>query len=106
MVEQTTRARLTLSPPLKKREQDARARDSSAQDLWQQLLCTKFSETHSKNLFDEIATLTKRLCTQDVCNDEISTLLACRLVPLKKSDGAIRPVGIGEALRIIMRKAA
>ena len=74
-------------------------------DLWQQLLCTKFSETHSKNLADEIATLTKRLCTQDVCNDEISTLLACRLVPLKKSDGAIRPVGIGEALRRIMGKA-
>ena len=74
-------------------------------DLWQQLLCTKFSETHSKNLADEIATLTKRLCTQDVCNDEISTLLACRLVPLKKSDEAIRPVGIGEALRRIMGKA-
>ena len=32
LFEQTTRARLTLSPPpLKKREQDARARESSAQ---------------------------------------------------------------------------
>ena len=34
----------------------------------------------------------------------ISTLLACRLVPLKKKDNGIRPVGVGECLRRIIGK--
>ena len=47
-------------------------------------------------LADETATLAKRLATDTIPHDYISTLLACRLVPLKKKDNGIRPVGVGE----------
>ena len=40
-------------------------------------------------LADEIATLAKRLVTDTIPHDYISTLLACRLVPLKKKITAI-----------------
>ena len=54
-------------------------------------------------LADEIATLAKRLATDTIPHDYISTLLACRLVPLKKDSG-MRPVGVGECLRRIIGK--
>jgi len=34
----------------------------------------------------------------------ISILLACRLVPLKKKDDSIRPVGVGKCLQRIINK--
>jgi len=37
-------------------------------------------------------------------HDYTSTLLACRLVPLKKRDNGIRPVGIGDCVRQIIDK--
>jgi len=49
-------------------------------------------------LADEIATLARHLATGAIPHDYISTLLACRLVPLKKKDNGIRPVGVGECL--------
>jgi len=55
-------------------------------------------------LADEIATLAKRLGTDTIPHEYISTLLACRLVPLKKKDNGIRPVGVGECLRRIIGK--
>jgi len=55
-------------------------------------------------LAGEIATLAKRLATDIIPHDYISTLLACRLVPLKKKDNGIRPVGVGECLRRIIGK--
>ena len=55
-------------------------------------------------LADEIATLAKRLATDTIPHDYISTLLACRLVPLKKKGNGIRPVGVGECLRRIIGK--
>ena len=61
-------------------------------------------DTHSKMLADEIATLAKRLETDTIPHYYISTLLACRLVPLKKKDNGIRPVGVGECLRRIIDK--
>ena len=55
-------------------------------------------------LADEIATLAKRLATDTIPHDYISTLLACRLVPPKKKDNGIRPVGVGECLWRIIGK--
>ena len=55
-------------------------------------------------LADEIATLAKRLVMDTIPHDYISTLLTCRLVPLKKKDNGIRPVGVGECLRRIIGK--
>ena len=53
---------------------------------------------------DEIASLARRLGMDTIPHDYISTLLACRLVLLKKKDNGIRPVGVGECLRRITSK--
>ena len=37
--------------------------------------------------------------------DSISSLVACRLIPLLKEDDGIRPVGVGEVLRRIIGKS-
>jgi len=49
-------------------------------------------------LADEIATLARRLTMDTIPHDYMSTLLACRLIPLKKKNNGIRPVGVGECL--------
>jgi len=49
-------------------------------------------------LADEIATRARHLAADIIPHYYISTLLACRLVPLKKKDNDIRPVGVGECL--------
>ena len=56
-------------------------------------------------LCDEIATLARTLCTENVNFSKIETLLACRLVPLIKTDSGVRPIGIGEVLRRIIGKS-
>jgi len=48
--------------------------------------------------------LAKHLATDTIPHDHISTLLACKLVPLKKKDNGIRPVGVSECLRRIIGK--
>ena len=53
-------------------------------DTWREMICSKSYGTHSKMLADEIATLAKHLATDTIPHDYISTLLACRLVPLKQ----------------------
>ena len=68
-------------------------------DTRRELICSKSYGTRSKMLADEIVTLAKRLMTDTIPHDYISTLLACRLIPLKKKDNSIRPVGVGECLR-------
>jgi len=55
-------------------------------------------------LADEVATLARHLAMDTIPNDYISTLSACRLVPLKKKDNGVRPVGVGECLRWIIAK--
>ena len=59
-------------------------------ESWREMICSKSYGTHSKMLADEIATLAKRLVTDTIPHDYISTLLTCRLVPLKKKDYSIR----------------
>ena len=54
---------------------------------WSDLICSKSYGTHSQMLADKIATLARRLATDTIPHDYISTLLACKLVPLKKKNG-------------------
>ena len=68
-------------------------------DTWREMICSKSYGTHSKMIADEIATLAKCLATDTIQHDYTSIILACRLVPLKKKDNDIRPVGVGECLR-------
>jgi len=67
-------------------------------ETWREMICSKLYGNHSQKLADEIATLARHLTTDLIAHDYISTLLACRLVPLKKKDNGIRPVGVGECL--------
>ena len=55
-------------------------------------------------LADKIATLARLLVTETILHDHILSLLACRLVPLKKKDNGIRPVSVGECVRRIIGK--
>ena len=59
--------------------------------------------TSSNDLCSAIANMAKKLCIDEIENDGLSTLMACRLVPLNKNPG-LRPIGIGEVLRRIIGK--
>jgi len=74
-------------------------------DTWREMICSKsllpcqiIERNDCQITADKIATLAKRLATDTIPHDYISTLLACRLVPLKKKDNGISPVGIGKCL--------
>ena len=73
-------------------------------DLWRRILCSKSFSSSSVNLCESLAKLCRRLCRENVDPKSISTLVACRLIPLDKNPG-IRPIGIGEVLRRILGKA-
>jgi len=68
------------------------------------MICLKSYGTHSQKLADEISTLARHLATDTTPHYHISTLFACRLVPLKKKHNSIRPVGVGKCLRWIIGK--
>ena len=80
-------------------------------DTWREMICSKsllpcqiIERNDCQITADKIATLAKRLATDTIPHDYISTLLACRLVPLKKKDNGISPVGIGKCLWQIIGK--
>ena len=63
------------------------------------------SSSHlSARLCDALAQLTKILCTQYIDPATIEPLMAIRLIPLDKGEGAVRPIGIGEVLIRILAK--
>ena len=74
-------------------------------DTWKNMICSKAHGSEGVQLSEEIASLSKRLCSEVIPFEYISTLMSCRLVPLKKLDNSVRPVGIGETLRRIISKA-
>ena len=74
-------------------------------DIWKHMLCSKAYGALADELADAVAVLTKRICTEDIPYDHVSSLFACRLVPLIKETDGVRPVGIGETLRRIMGKS-
>ena len=51
-----------------------------------------------------IIIITKRLCTEYVDPRGLEAILANRLIPLDKGEGAVRPIGVGEVLRRIIGK--
>ena len=51
-----------------------------------------------------IAAMTRRLSTECIDPLRIEAILANRLIPLDKGEGAFRPIGVGEVIRGIMGK--
>ena len=51
-----------------------------------------------------MTSMTKRLCTEYVDHRGLEAILANRLIPLDKGEGAVRLIGVGEVLRRIMGK--
>ena len=74
-------------------------------DFWRRIVGSSVFGSASEDLCHAIALMARKLCSEDLVDlDSISTLMACRLIPLDKSPG-IRPIGLGEVLRRIIGKA-
>jgi len=67
------------------------------------LACKSFKKS-SEHLCQAIATLTRRLCGDLINPCTIEPIMACRLIPLDKGNGAVRPIGVGEVIRRISGK--
>ena len=67
------------------------------------LACKSFKQS-SLRLCDAIATMIRTLCTQYIDPSTIASLVASRLIPLDKGEGAVRPIGVGEVIRRICGK--
>ncbi|CAB4007611.1 Hypothetical predicted protein, partial [Paramuricea clavata] len=67
------------------------------------LACKSFKQS-STRLCEVIARMTKTLCTQYIDPTTIEALIASRLIPLDKGEGAVRPIGVGEVIRRISAK--
>ena len=75
------------------------------------LTCSNRARQTSQELCETVADLAKRLCTEFVDPDALTTFVAGRLVPLEKGANNVRPIGIGEnivgnVLRKDIQKAA
>ena len=73
-------------------------------EIWTHILCSKSYGKLKDELSEEVALATRRLCIESIPFGYTNLLFDCRLVPLKKEDDGVRPIGIGEALRRIMGK--
>ena len=67
------------------------------------LACKSFKQS-STRLCEAIATMTRTLFTQYIDPMTIEPLVANRLIPLDKGEGAVRPIGVGEVLRRVFGK--
>ena len=66
-------------------------------------MCTSFSKA-SSDLCNNIAMMARRICTEYVDPEGLSSLTACRLIALDNNPG-MRPIGVGEVVRRIIGKA-
>ena len=66
------------------------------------LACKSFKQSSTK-LCEAIASMAKTLCTQYIDPLTLAPLVASRLIPLDKGEGSVRPIGVGEVIRRIMR---
>ena len=66
-------------------------------------MCTSFSRA-SSDLCNSIAMMARRICTEYVDPEGLSSFTACRLIALDKNPG-VRPIGVGEVIRRIIEKA-
>ena len=77
-------------------------------DIWRQMFCSKSFLPASQNLCEETAVFARRLCREYIDPKPLQEYTAGRLIPLDKDPAsqelAIRPIGIGEALRRIVGK--
>lgn len=73
-------------------------------DGFRRMLSSKAFKKSGKDLCDAIALMARRLCTEYVDPSSIEALISCRLIPLDKGEGAVRPIGVGEVLRRIIGK--
>ena len=67
------------------------------------LACKSFKKSGS-DLCTAIASTARRLCTEYIDPLSIEAILANRLIPLDKGEGAVRPIGVGEVIRRIIGK--
>ena len=74
-------------------------------DDWRRLTCSNRARQTSQELCETVADLAKRLCTEFVDPDALTTFVAGRLVPLEKGANDVRPIGIGETIRRVCAKA-
>ena len=68
------------------------------------ILASKSFRKSGTDLCAAIAVMTRRLCFEFIDPLGIEAILANRLIPLDKGEGAVRPIGIGEVIRRIMGK--
>ena len=71
-------------------------------DGWKRILLSKNFGESSSDLYQTLAKVTKKLCTEELPSS-LEGFLACRLIPLNKNPG-LRPVGVGEVLKRIIEK--
>ena len=80
-------------------------------DGWRRILVSKNYGKVGKDLRTSIAKMTQNLCSrevkvfEDTKRSSIEAYTANRLIPLEKNPTGVRPIGIGEVLRRIIRKA-
>lgn len=67
------------------------------------LACKSFKQSFLR-LCEAIAKMTRPLCTQYINPTTIEPLVASRLIPLDKGEGAVRPIGVGEVIRRVCGK--
>ncbi|CAB3984705.1 Hypothetical predicted protein, partial [Paramuricea clavata] len=65
--------------------------------------CKSFKKS-GVNFCEAVATMTRRICTEYIDPSTIEPILANRLIPLDKGEGAVRPIGVGEVIRRIVGK--
>ena len=71
---------------------------------FRRIMASKSFKQSSSRLCETIATMTKILCIQYIDPSAIEPLIASRLMPLDKGEGAVRPIGVGEVIRRIIGK--
>ena len=69
------------------------------------ILCSRKFGTSGQKLRSAVSVLAKKLGTQDVNPAALSVFLSSRLIPIEKSNGGTRPIGVGETLRRVVTKA-
>ena len=71
---------------------------------FRRILASKSFKKTGTDLCAAIATMTRRLYTEFIDPLGIEAILANRLVPLDKGEGAVRPIGVGEVMQRIIGK--
>ena len=71
---------------------------------FKRILNWKSFKKSSANLRDALATMARKLCAEYIDPRTIEPILANRLIPLDKGEGAVRPIGVGEVIRRVIGK--